>query len=467
MSSVVDSSFLEGLRKSRVLKPELIARIADQTPAEELPAAFVKARLLTPFQVQQIAEGNVRRLWVGNFVLLDTVGWGGMGTVYKARHPRTGESIALKVLAERFRHDSGMRARFGLEGLAGARCSHPNLLNTLECGVTNDLFGDADYQVMELFEGIAFHELVNLRGRLEVGLACDLIRQAALGLHELHAQGMVHRDIKPDNLLVGRTGHVKVLDFGLALGDKAVSDEFSLSMIFGQDCLGTPDYIAPEQTLDSLNVDARADVYGLGCTLFAILAARPPFQAPDRAQVLKAHRELPPRSVRKWVPNVPKELDDLLQRMMAKRPEDRPADMLAVAAELKRWAEPSAVEFDFSIVLKARRKIAERKGWERGASQTSKSSIMSPTRSTQLSVGSTVSERPPRRPPTSRPVEVEDPQVPTTPNAVQMMAAMQKRSGALNARRKRRRRGMNAGAVTAAVLGVLGALAGVSWWLLG
>lgn len=424
LPSTEDAAFLENLRKSRLLAPELVAQVVEKTSPLPLPQRFLKTGLLTPFQVEQIQDGAARRLRVGEFSVLDVIGWGGMGTVYKAQHPRSREPVALKILAQRFRHDPGMRARFSLETKVGQRCQHPHLLQMLESGVTDDLFGEADYQVMELFEGVALHELVNLRGRLSVGLACDLIRQAAEGLHALHEAGMVHRDVKPDNILVGRTGHVKVLDFGLALADKAVSDEFSLSMIFGHDCLGTPDYIAPEQTLDSLHVDRRADIYSLGCTLFAILAARPPFQGPDRSQVLKAHRELPPRSVRKWVPSVPKELDALLQRMMAKRPEDRPATMQEVVRELKALSDPTGVEFDFGVVLKARRKIAERKGWERGASLTSRSSVMAPTRSTQLSMGSTVSERPARK--TTRYAALED--VPAMPNAVQMVAALQKKS---------------------------------------
>ncbi len=419
-----EAAFLENLRKSRLLTPELVAQVAGKPSTLSLPQRFLKSGLLTPFQVEQIQEGSARRLRVGEFQILDVIGWGGMGTVYKAQHPRSKEPVALKILAQRFRHDPGMRARFCLETRVGERCQHPHLLQMIESGVTDDLFGEADYQVMELFEGIALHELVNLRGRLSVGLACDLIRQAAEGLHALHEAGMVHRDVKPDNILVGRTGHVKVLDFGLALADKAVSDEFSLSMIFGHDCLGTPDYIAPEQTLDSLHVDRRADIYSLGCTLFAILAARPPFQGPDRSQVLKAHRELPPRSVRKWVPSVPKELDALLQRMMAKRPEDRPATLQEVIRALDVLGDPTGVDFDFSVVLKARRKIAERKGWERGAtSLTSRSSVMAPTRSTQLSMGSTVSERPARK---MRYAALED--VPATPNAVQMVEALQKKS---------------------------------------
>ena len=419
-----DAAFLDHLRKSRLLAPELIARVVAKDSPVSIPQRFVKSGLLTPFQLQQIEEGNCRRLMVGEFAILDIIGWGGMGTVYKAQHPQTKQPVALKVLSQRFRHDAGMRARFALETQVGARCKHPHLLQMLESGVTEDLFGEADYQVMELFEGIALHELVNLRGRMSVGLACDLAQQAAEGLHALHEAGMVHRDVKPDNILVGRTGHVKVLDFGLALADKAGSDEFSLSMIFGHDCLGTPDYIAPEQTVDSLHVDRRADVYSLGCTLFAILAARPPFQAPDRSQVLKAHRELPARSIRKYVPNVPAELDDLLQRMMAKRPEERPATMQDVIRELKAWSEPSAVEFDFGVILKARRKIAEKKGWERGSSQTTRSSVMAPTRSTQLLVGSTVSERPVRRVRTEPTLN----DAPTTPNAVQMIEAMQKKA---------------------------------------
>jgi serine/threonine protein kinase len=461
MQSVEESSFLEGLRRSRLLDAELIAQVVSAKSPLELPQRFLKANLLTPWQVEQIEGGNARRLKVGDYPIVEIIGWGGMGTVFKVIDPKTKRPVALKVLAERFRHDSGMRARFGLEAKAGSLCDHPHLLHTIESGITEDLFGDADYQLLDLFEGIALHELVNLRGPLQVGLACDIGRQAAEGLSAMHVQGMVHRDVKPDNILVDRAGHVKVLDYGLALADKANSDEFSLSMIFGHDCLGTPDYIAPEQSVDSLKVDQRADVYSLGCTLFAILAGRPPFQGADRSQVVKAHRELPARSIRKYVASVPVELDAYLQKMMAKRPEDRPADMKQVAQALKAWAKPSAVDFNWNVILKARRRIAEKKGWEKGTSRVGQSGVLSPTRTTRLSTGSTVSERPRRK------VEFHTEPASATPNALQLVAAVNKDARQHGSGAAKRKSGSGGAGLVIGLIAFAAALMGLVWFWMG
>ena len=164
---------------------------------------------------------------------------------------------------------------------------------------------------------------------------------------------MVHRDVKPGNLLVQKTGSVKVLDFGLALIEKD-EDEFTLTMIAGQGCVGTADYIAPEQTIDSFAVDVRADIYSLGCTLYTALTASVPFPGDSIPQKLRAHRTKTPKPVSELKPEVPLPVQEILAKMMSRKPSDRYATAAEVAAALKPHARLSPAPFDFAKMLTQR-----------------------------------------------------------------------------------------------------------------
>jgi serine/threonine-protein kinase len=187
---------------------------------------------------------------------------------------------------------------------------------------------------------------------------CDIICQAAKGLDYLHARRMVHRDVKPDNILVDSRGHARLLDFGLTLlNTQGSEEEFSLSMIFGHDCVGTADYIAPEQSLDSMSVDCRADVYSLGCSLYVCLTARRPFPRENRAATVQAHRTDPRPRVDAINPAVPLELADVIERMMAIDPDQRPASMAAVRELLKPFRRRRPWAFEFQKVLHRRKEL--------------------------------------------------------------------------------------------------------------
>lgn len=367
MPTLEESPFVESLRRSELLPEERLAEIlrraGPQASPEALSKALVERKYLTAFQAEELERGNHRRLRIAGYLIQEPLGWGGMGTVYRAIQNQSGRTVALKVLADRFRQDAGMRARFRLEGKAGKQFQHPNLIETYEAGTTQEVFGDTDYVALESFEGITLQELVGLAGKLPYGAACDMISQAALGVHEIHKLGMVHRDIKPDNILVDRTGQVKVVDFGLTLADRlSYDEEFSLSMIFGHDCLGTCDYMAPEQAVDSLHVDPRADVYSLGCTLFAILAARRVYNQPTAATVIEAHRSHPVPDLTKIVPAIPKELATFVARMMAKSAQDRPATMLEVVEALAPFAKRKPIPFEYQEIVNDRREKAKQRG---------------------------------------------------------------------------------------------------------
>jgi serine/threonine-protein kinase len=259
---------------------------------------------------------------------MDLLGVGGMGWVYRATRVeategqatdgKASEIVALKVLLDQFKNDQGMLARFEQECRAGLKFQHENIVRTLACGSA----GGLPYVVMEYVEGPSLLELLRNREgcRLPWEQACDIARQAAKGLHHMHLAGFVHRDIKPQNLLIDRNGDVKLIDFGLSMRREGeLGDEFSMAMIFGHECVGTAAYSSPEQAIDSLKSDARSDVYSLGCTLFAMLTGDTPFPYKDTNDVLKAHQREFARNVCNIVPSIPKVVGEIVAKMLMKK----------------------------------------------------------------------------------------------------------------------------------------------------
>ena len=217
---------------------------------------------------------------------------------------------------------------------------------------------------MELVKGVSLQELVALKGPLPASQAADIARQTAAGLEHAHQAGLIHRDVKPENLLVRTDGSVKVVDFGLAMIDEN-DEEFSMAMILGQDRLGTADYVAPEQALNSYRVDCRADIYSLGCTMYYALTGRPPFPVRSVPEKLRGHRCRKPRPISDTRDDVPEELLAIIDRMLAKQPADRFQSAAEVEAALAPFGQREPVEFDFAAVLERRVRIARRREAER------------------------------------------------------------------------------------------------------
>jgi urea transport system substrate-binding protein len=261
------------------------------------------------------------------YEILGEAGRGGMGVVYKARQLSLQRLVAIKVIPFGGAAEAQVIARFHQERLLTARLTHPNLVAAHDAGGVAGL----PYFVMEFVEGTGLDALVRQRGPLPVAEACEAVRQAALGLQHIHEHGLVHRDIKPSNLMVTPSGLVKVLDLGLARLANEPGQESQITSP-GQ-FLGTLDYMAPEQCDNSHTVDIRADIYGLGCTLYHLLTGGPPFAAfSSPYQKLKAHAEAPVPPVRERRPEVPQPLAAALQRMLAKERQRRfatPADVVA------------------------------------------------------------------------------------------------------------------------------------------
>ena len=363
--------FFQTLAKSDLLPTgraeELAAKLGGWSPtaaADEL----VREGLLTRYQADRVRAGRYRGFFLDRYRLLAVLGAGGMGNVYVARDegdgPTAGQKVAVKVLAEGLRDDAGMIARLRYEGVAAGRVDHPNVVKALRfCKADN---GPGDHLLaMEFVEAVSAEELLVRGGPVKASAACDFARQAALGLGACHAAGLVHRDVKPANLLVAADGTVKVADFGLALLKDQVAGEFSLQMIFGHDCLGSADYMAPEQSRNSNEVDPRADLYSLGCTLYSLLTARVPFPAKSGREVLRAHRHNAVPDVRRKAPDTPPAVAALVARLMAKDPADRPATAAEAADLLAPHAKRKPVAFDFEAILASRARHALKKARRR------------------------------------------------------------------------------------------------------
>jgi tRNA A-37 threonylcarbamoyl transferase component Bud32 len=276
--------------------------------------------------------GFLGKLTIGHYRLIECIGQGGMGTVYKAQHTSLKKTVALKVMTTAVAN-TGSSARFDQEMIALGKLSHPNVVAAFDAGVEEGL----QYIVTEYVEGLDVRDLVSLVGPLDPANGCQIARDVAAGLAHIHGQGLVHRDVKPSNLMLTADGHVKVLDLGLAL----LPDSNQLTQS-GQ-IMGTFDYMAPEQWGDTHAVDERADIYSLGCSLFYMLAGNPPFGQPTNTSTekMRAHLLSPPPSIAAQRSDVPKQLDRLIHSMLEKEPVRRPQTMAEVIARLEDFAQRS------------------------------------------------------------------------------------------------------------------------------
>jgi len=291
--------------------------------ARDLADALQREGHLTAWQQQCLVQGSVQNLRIGAYKVLDCLAQGGFGKVYLAEHAFMKRRVAIKVIAKQ-RVTERVLQRFQRECQVIAGLDHPNIVKAFDFNTQDQFF----YLVMEYVEGQDLDLLVRNQGRLPWRQAANLIVQAASGLAALHSAGVVHRDIKPSNLLVSHEGNVKLLDLGLA----RVEDEGQASLtVDGNDILGTLDFMAPEQAMDSHRVDGRADQYSLGCTLYYMLTGRVPFPEGTPAQRLMSHIISAPTPISRFAPEVPPAIVDICVRMMRKQPEDRFASCVDLA----------------------------------------------------------------------------------------------------------------------------------------
>ena len=318
---------------------------ADEPELAGALAAAAGPEATAGFTGSPAAEMSLGRL--RDYELIEPLGRGGMGTVFRARHQRLDRMAAVKVLPiERTRQREAV-ARFHREMKAVGNLDHPNIVRAFDAGEVDG----KHFLAMELVDGIDLSALAGKNGPLRVADACELVRQAAVGLQHAHVNGLIHRDIKPSNLMLDRRGVVKVLDLGLArILNEPTSEEDpgapqptnadqppqAVELTGTDQIMGAPDYMAPEQCADGHRVDVRGDIYSLGATLYRLLSGRAPHADPKYDTLAKKVTGITddqPPSVKQWRDDVPPALQDVLERLMAKRPEDRPASA-ADAAEL-------------------------------------------------------------------------------------------------------------------------------------
>jgi eukaryotic-like serine/threonine-protein kinase len=295
---------------------------------EELAEVLVSDGLLTRFQANNLLQGKWMRYFIGPYKVLETLGAGSSGVVYLCEHERLRRRVAIKILQGEKARDPKSLERFNREARAAATLDHPNIVRAFDVG-QEDRF---HYLVMEYVDGQSLRQLVKDEGPLSATLGADYLRQAALGLKHAYEAGLVHRDIKPTNLMVDREGVVKILDLGLARFFEDEDDVLTQGAV-----LGSADYIAPEQAIDSHSVDIRADIYSLGATFWYCLSgSRPPRAGLDFIRRPSQQLISQPRT------DVPEGLWQVLRKMMAPRPDDRYQTPSEVAEAIAPWAPDEA-----------------------------------------------------------------------------------------------------------------------------
>jgi serine/threonine protein kinase len=336
MAKLKVDQFVDLVKRSGLVDNERLTQAlsgVDQSVKDSgiVASNLTKAGLLTEWQSEKLLQGRHKGFYLGKYKLLNHIGTGGMGSVYLAEHRVMRHRVAIKLLPSHLAAHTSYLERFHQEARASATLIHPNMVRAHDV----DHEGNIHYLVMDYVDGLDLQAIVSRNGPLPYRTAAEYTRQAAEGLAYAHRSGLIHRDIKPANLLIDQTGTVKILDMGLA----RFSDETqgSLTMAYDQKMIGTVDYLAPEQALDSHKVDARVDVYSLGCTLYFMLAGDSPFPQGTIPQRLMQHQSAEPTDIRKFRPDAPQGLIDICLKMMAKSADDRYQTADDVAAALAEW----------------------------------------------------------------------------------------------------------------------------------
>ncbi len=339
MPMTSSSNLIHYLRDSGILEPTAMSDLESwkisSGNVDDILQEFENRRLLTSFQCQRLREGGL--LTLGSYIIVDWIGNGGMGDVLKCRHRNLGRYDAVKII--RNLSNADQIKRFMREARAAAKLNHRNVVTIHDAGEDKGIH----YFAMEYVEGTDLACLLRTKGPLDVSLACNLVQQAARGLQHAHEHGLIHRDIKPANLIVSNFNSsegpvLKILDFGLA---RFPAEEDGNLTPTGH-WLGTPEYVAPEQARDSASADIRSDIFSLGCVLFAALSGRSPFQGSNSVEKLAARFSDPIPDLRSLRPEIPAEVNAIVQRMLARDPDSRFQTPAQVVASLEPWTQEGA-----------------------------------------------------------------------------------------------------------------------------
>ncbi|MFO0964922.1 MAG: serine/threonine-protein kinase [Gemmataceae bacterium] len=315
-------ALLDLIRDSGVVEAQemdaFLATHENTAGPKALANALIEASLLTPFQAKHLLAGRKRGLMLGQYRILEQIGKGGTAQVYLAEHRKMRRKVAIKVLPPFYADDEEALSRFYREARAIAALDHPTIIKAHDVACE----GDIHYLVMEYVEGTSLKDHLEKRGPLPIAEATAYIDQTLSGLQHAFERGLIHRDIKPGNLILERTGCIRILDMGLVKFFEENDDTLTRDLSKGA-VLGTADYLSPEQALSCHEVDVRSDIYSIGATFYTLLAGEPPFHHSKLTQKLMDHQFNDPPPLGKRRRDVPPGLCALIMRMMAKKPEDR------------------------------------------------------------------------------------------------------------------------------------------------
>ena len=301
---------------------------------------LIESKLLTKFQAEQIIAAKGESLAFGKYIIQEKLGAGGMGQVYKAYHPEAAKLVAIKVILPQGKFDTESVKRFEREVKASEKLVHPNIIAVLDSGSSKGQL----FMVMELIEGKDLFELINEKGKLAIKEAVAYIIQAARALEHAHANGVIHRDVKPANLIADSQGLLKIVDMGLAK-IQAGENEDKISMLTTNTAImGSADFMSPEQTVSTKNVDTRTDIYSLGASFYFLLTAKVMYPQKAIFSKLISHRQAPISSLKFMRPDVSQKLDDIYTKMVAKKVEDRYQSMTKLILDLEALEKESTTQ---------------------------------------------------------------------------------------------------------------------------
>ena len=333
--------FIQALTASGLMSAEEVSTLTQTVDGglstedgEALARELLQRDRLTEYQIEEVLAGRGAGLVLGNYVVREKIGQGGMGLVLKAEHRRMERQVAIKLLSPAVTQNQDALARFHREVKAAAKLDHPNIVAAYDA----DEAHGTHFLVMQCVDGVDLSVKVKRDGPMAIGEAVSCILQAARGLEYAHSRGIVHRDIKPSNLLLSDDGTVKILDMGLARLDSSTTFDMDEQLTGTGQIMGTVDYMAPEQAVDSKSADARADIYSLGCTLWTLLTSRPLYDGDTVVEKLMAHRSNPIPSLRTECPQASAQLEAVFSRMVSKEIDQRYLTMSSVIADLKACA---------------------------------------------------------------------------------------------------------------------------------
>lgn len=336
--AITAQTFVDNVLHSELLNQADLDRAFATMPETDDPMAIarhlLKLNLLTRFQATRLMKGKTDGFFLGQYRIMEEIGRGGMGRVYKAIHQTMGRNVAVKVLAPELTKTERAKQLFQREVRAAAKLNHPNIVTAYDANHAGDRF----FLVMEYVDGPNLSSLVKDHGPLSIQQACEFIKQTAIGLAYAHGLGLIHRDIKPANLLVHTpsTGpQIKILDFGLACMTNTEDPRMIDDSAPPQTMLGTADYVSPEQARNHKTVDTRADLYSLGCTFYYLLVGHGPFPGGTALEKIVRHTADAPPAIQALRPDVPDGIASIVHRLLAKNPDWRYQKAMDLVTDLE------------------------------------------------------------------------------------------------------------------------------------